>query len=147
MYKTIEENKDLLKFNAEGVEPSKMWYNATTHAVKAVDDYMADKEEAMYCGFANVSIHPARGKLVSWRPIMHQWCENYKKTEFFYDHELPMMADKIVSGEPMDLTLFNFGLTEESLLMMYVMKRHGRRLILPTDHFPKNTLDLHRFLK
>ena len=63
---TIEENKDLLKFNAEGVEPSKMWYNATTHAVKAVDDYMADKEEAMYCGFANVSIHPARGKLVSW---------------------------------------------------------------------------------
>ena len=66
MYKTIEENKDLLKFNAEGVEPSKMWYNATTHAVKAVDDYMADKEEAMYCGFANVSIHPARGKLVSW---------------------------------------------------------------------------------
>ena len=66
MYKTIEENKDLLKFNAEGVEPSKMWYNATTHAVKAVDDYMADKEEPMYCGFANVSIHPARGKLVSW---------------------------------------------------------------------------------
>jgi hypothetical protein len=43
-----------------------MWYNATTYAVKAVDDYMADKEEAMYCGFANVSIHPARGKLVSW---------------------------------------------------------------------------------
>jgi hypothetical protein len=66
MYKTIEENKDLLKFNAEGVEPSKMWYNATTHAVKAVDDYMADKEEAMYCGFANVSIHPARGKFVSF---------------------------------------------------------------------------------
>ena len=63
---TIEENKDLLKFNAEGIEPSKMWYNATTYAVKAVDDYMAGKEEAMYCGFANVSIHPARGKLVSW---------------------------------------------------------------------------------
>jgi len=63
---TIEENKDLLKFNAEGIEPSKMWYDATTHAVKAVDDYMKDKEEAMYCGFANVSIHPARGKLVSW---------------------------------------------------------------------------------
>ena len=97
------------------------------------------------CGRLGTVIDPRR--LVSWRPIMHQWCENYKKTEFFYDHELPMMADKIVSGEPMDLTLFNFGLTEESLLMMYVMKRHGRRLILPTDHFPKNTLDLHRFLK
>ena len=62
----IEDNLELLKFNAEGVEPSKMWYNATTHAVKAVDDYMADKEEPMYCGFANVSIHPARGRFVTF---------------------------------------------------------------------------------
>ena len=97
------------------------------------------------CGRLGTVIDPRR--LVSWRPIMHRWCENYKKTEFFYDHELPLMADKIVAGESMDLTPFNFKLTEESLLMMYVMKRHGRRLILPTDYFPKNTLDLHRFLK
>jgi hypothetical protein len=87
------------------------------------------------------------GRLVSWRPIMHQWCKTYKKAEFFYSHEIPLIADKIVAGEPMDLTPFNFAFTDESLLMMYVMKRHGRRLILPTDHFPKNTLDLHRFLK
>ena len=97
------------------------------------------------CGRLGTVIDPRR--LVSWRPIMHRWCENYKKTEFFYDHELPLMADKIVAGESMDLTPFNFKLTEESLLMMYVMKRHGRRLLLPTDYFPKNTLDLHRFLK
>lgn len=97
------------------------------------------------CGRLGTVIDPRR--LVSWRPIMHQWRENYKKTEFFYDHEIPLMADKIVAGEPMDLQPFNFKLTEESLLMMYVMKRHGRRLILPTNHFPKNTLDLHRFLK
>jgi len=97
------------------------------------------------CGQLGTVIDP--GRLVSWRPIMHRWRENYKKAEFFYSHELPLMADKIVAGEPMDLTPFNFRLTEESLLMMYVMKRHGRRLILPTDHFPKNTLDLHRFLK
>ena len=97
------------------------------------------------CGQLGTVIDP--GRLVSWRPIMHRWRENYKKAEFFYSHELPLMADKIVAGEPMNLTPFNFGLTEESLLMSYVMKRHGRRLILPTDHFPKNTLDLHRFLK
>ena len=97
------------------------------------------------CGRLGTVIDP--GRLVSWRPIMHRWHENYKKTEFFYSHELPLMADKIVAGESMDLTPFNFKLTEESLLMMYVMKRHGRRLILPTDYFPKNTLDLHRFLK
>jgi len=59
MLKTIEENKDLLKFNAEGVHPADMFLNARKVAIKAVDDYMKDKEEPMYCGFANVSIYPA----------------------------------------------------------------------------------------
>ena len=62
----IEENKDLLKFNAEGVHPADMFLNARKVAIKAVDDYMKDKEEPMYCGFANVSIHPARGRFVSF---------------------------------------------------------------------------------
>ena len=66
MQKTIEENKDLLKFNAEGVHPADMFLNARKVAIKAVDDYMKDKEEPMYCGFANVSIHPARGRFVSF---------------------------------------------------------------------------------
>ena len=66
MYKTLEENKDLLKFNAEGVHPADMFLNARKIAIKAVDDYMKDKEEPMYCGFASVSIHPARGKFVSF---------------------------------------------------------------------------------
>ena len=66
MQKTIEENKDLLKFNAEGVHPADQFLNARKKAVEAVDLYMVNKEEAMYCGFANVSIHPARGKFVSF---------------------------------------------------------------------------------
>jgi len=66
MYKTIEENKDLLKFNAEGVHPADQFLNARKKAVEAVDLYMVNKEEPMYCGFANVSIHPARGKFVSF---------------------------------------------------------------------------------
>ena len=64
MYKTIEENKDLLKFNAEGVHPADQFLNARKKAVEAVDQYMIGKEEPMYCGFANVSIHPARGKFI-----------------------------------------------------------------------------------
>ena len=63
---TIDENKDLLKFNAEGVHPADMFLNARKVAIKAVDDYMIGKEEPMYCGFANVSIHPAKGKFVSF---------------------------------------------------------------------------------
>jgi hypothetical protein len=66
MQKTIEENKDLLKFNAEGVHPADMFLNARKVAIKAVDDFVAKHGEPMYCGFANVSVHPARGKFVSF---------------------------------------------------------------------------------
>ena len=62
----IEENKDLLKFNSEGVHPADMFLNARKVAIKAVDDFVAKHGEPMYCGFANVSIHPARGKFVSF---------------------------------------------------------------------------------
>ena len=62
----IEENKDLLKFNAEGFDPTYIWHEAKNKAVKAVDDYMKDKDEPLYCGFASVSIHPARGRFVSF---------------------------------------------------------------------------------
>ena len=138
------------------VPQQKRWLEKIDSAFKLLDkevvvvtdeEWTYRPEETMIaiCKRLGTVIDP--GRLVSWRPIMHQWHENYKKTEFFYNHELPLMSDKIVAGEPMDLTPFNFGLTEESLLMMYVMKRHGRRLIIPTDHFPKNTQDLHRFLK
>ena len=61
-----EDTKTFLKFNAEGVEPGVMFDNARYQAVKAVDEYMVGKEEPLYCGFANVSIHPARGRFVSF---------------------------------------------------------------------------------
>ena len=64
MYKTIEENKDLLKFNAEGIKPADMFLNARNKAVEAVDKFMEGREEPMYCGFANVSIHPAKGRFI-----------------------------------------------------------------------------------
>ena len=62
---TIEENKDLLKFNAEGIHPTDIFINARAKAVEAVDKFMEGSEEPMYCGFANISIHPARGRFVS----------------------------------------------------------------------------------
>ena len=61
----IEENKDLLKFNAEGIQPADMFINARNKAVEAVDKFMEGREEPMYCGFANVSIHPAKGRFVN----------------------------------------------------------------------------------
>ena len=61
----IEENKDLLKFNAEGIQPADMFLNARNKAIEAVDKFMEGREEPMYCGFANVSIHPAKGRFVN----------------------------------------------------------------------------------
>ena len=61
-----EENKDLLKFNAEGIHPADMFLNAKDKAVKAVDEFVAKHGEPLYCGFANVSIHPARGRFVTF---------------------------------------------------------------------------------
>ena len=66
MQKTIENNQDLLKFNAEGIHPADMFLNARKVAIKAVDDFVAKHGEPLYCGFANVSVHPARGKFVSF---------------------------------------------------------------------------------
>ena len=55
-----------MKFNAEGFDPTYIWHEAKNKAVKAVDDYVEKHGEPMYCGFASVSIHPARGKFVSF---------------------------------------------------------------------------------
>ena len=61
----IEENKELLKFNAEGIKPADMFINARAKAVEAVDAFTAKHGEPLYCGFANVSIHPAKGRFVN----------------------------------------------------------------------------------
>ena len=56
----------MLKFNAEGIHPGEMFFNARQEAIKAVDAYVEKYGEPMYCGFANVSIHPARGRFVTF---------------------------------------------------------------------------------
>jgi hypothetical protein len=60
------ETKPILKFNAEGFNPADILNDAKNACLEAVDDYTAKHGEPMYCGFANVCIHPARGKLVKF---------------------------------------------------------------------------------
>ena len=43
-----------------------IYKEAHAEACVAVDRFHAQHGEPMYCGFANVSIYPARGKFVSW---------------------------------------------------------------------------------
>ena len=61
-----EETKKVLKFVNAKVDPMQMWGIAREAAVDAVDEFMKDKEEPMYCGFANITIRPAQGKFVGW---------------------------------------------------------------------------------
>ena len=60
------ETKDLLKFNAEGVKPVDIFLDARKACLKAVNEFTAKHGEPMSCGVANVSIHPARGRFVSF---------------------------------------------------------------------------------
>ncbi len=142
-------------FSIRMVPQQKKWLNEIETAFRRLDhDVMVvtDKEWAHQTEGTMVRICEGLGtgidvdRLTSWRPVMAQWQNNYKKTESFYENDIPKMADKIMAGEPMDLRPYNLRLVEESLLMMYVMKRHGRRLLLPSDDFPQNTKDLHQFL-
>ena len=60
------ETKPILKFNAEGINPADMFLDGKKACLSAVDDFVEKHGETLYCGFANVSIHPARGRLVKF---------------------------------------------------------------------------------
>ena len=72
------ETKPILKFNAEGIHPYEMWKDAKTSCLKAVDEYVAKHGEPMYCGFANVAIHPARGRLVKYLKEVNVGSSGYR---------------------------------------------------------------------
>ena len=61
-----QDTKELLKFNAHGVEPANMYQEAREAAMEAATQFVEKHGEPMFCGFASVTIYPARGRLVSW---------------------------------------------------------------------------------
>jgi hypothetical protein len=61
-----EDTKELLKFNGYGVEPEAMYAEACQKAKDTTTEYVAKHGEPMYCGFASITIYPARGRLVKW---------------------------------------------------------------------------------
>ncbi len=59
-------SKEVKQFTTSKMSPAEIFGNACLKARYAVDEYTAKHGEPMYCGFANISIHPARGPFVSW---------------------------------------------------------------------------------
>ena len=66
MLKTLEDNREILKFNAEGVDPGVIWTEACVAGKTAVEEYHAQYGEPMYCGFSHVKIRPAKGNFVKF---------------------------------------------------------------------------------
>ena len=58
--------KEVKQFTTAKMDPIEIFDTACFEARSAVDKFMQGREEPMYCGFANISIHPARGPFVSW---------------------------------------------------------------------------------
>ena len=86
-------------------------------------------------------------RLTHWRDVSKRWQAGYKQIQQFYYKEMPKIADMIVAGEDMDLAKLDLKFFDECMLMILLMKSHGKRLLLPDENFPKNTKDLHKFLK
>ena len=59
-------SKEVKQFTTAKMSPQEIFGNACLKARYAVDEFTAKHGEPMYCGFANISIHPARGPFVSW---------------------------------------------------------------------------------
>ena len=108
--------------------------------------WLSQTEEAicMICEQLGTVIKTER--MLAWRTIMNSWQDNYKKIDNRYSIEIPMIVDKIVENKKIDLPS-NIGIFEECLIMMLLMKKHGKRLLLPDNSFPQNAQELHRFLK
>jgi hypothetical protein len=66
MLETLEQNKELLQFNAEGKTPLSILQEACMAGKRAVEAYHAKHGEPMYCGFGHVEIHPAKGSFVKF---------------------------------------------------------------------------------
>lgn len=85
-------------------------------------------------------------RLEKWIPIMKKWQVPHLKMVHRYETELPLIVEHIVHNESLDLRPFNLGILDQSLIMAYLMRDHGRRVMLTSNQFPNNAKDLHQIL-
>ena len=108
-------------------------------------DWQSNPEECMktVCGKLDLEILPDR--LTKWRPIADKWVMNNKKFSGWYEKEVSNINSAIVGNKKMILS--ELDIMRQIVIMAYLMRDHGKRLILPTDEFPLDTQILHQYLK
>jgi hypothetical protein len=111
-------------------------------------EWITDTEKCVKDILEQVDITLDQNRIESWRIEKEKWVAKMTALETWYEKDLPYIAKSIVDKNDLEIgrneKLDIFG---QSMLMAYLMKNHNKRLVLPDDHFPENTRDLHRFLK
>ena len=110
-------------------------------------EWTTDPEGVMTEIFRYFEVPIAPDRLSHWRDVSKKWQEGYRQIQKFYYEQMPEIADKIVADEDMDLGKLDLTFFDECMIMILLMKSHGKRLLLPDENFPKNTKELHQFLK
>ena len=110
-------------------------------------EWTTDTEGVMTEIFRRYEVSIAPDRLNHWRDVSKRWKAGYRQIQQFYYKEMPRIADMIVAGEDMDLAKLDLKFFDECMLMILLMKSHGKRLLLPDENFPKNTKELNKFLK
>ena len=110
-------------------------------------EWTTDPEGVMTEIFRYFKVPIAPDRLSHWREVSKKWQEGYRQIQKFYYEQMPEIADKIVAGKDMDLGKLDLTFFDECMIMILLMKSHGKRLLLPDENFPKNTKELHQFLK
>lgn len=142
-FKILKNRKDWLKKCEEFYEKAKPLVDGqftdvewTTQTERCITQVIKDTGQQM-----------VQDRFERWSAIMGRWQDAMKKMAHRYENEIPMIAESIVTAKDLDLGSFNLTTLEQALIMAHLMRDHRRRLILPSEKFPKNAKELHKFLK
>ena len=111
-----------------------------------IDTYwQTNPEECMkkICDIVGLDIVPER--LIQWRLIAGRWIKNNENIKDWYEIGIKKITTAIVENKEMALPKLD--IMGQIIIMAYLMRDHGKRLILPTDDFPLDTQILHGLLK
>ena len=98
--------------------------------------------------FKKLDIKINKDKIEHWKKISIRWQSIINRLLInFYERDIYTITDCIIKNKKLDLSAFELDLMKEITIMSHLYKFYGLRLLLPTDNFPKNTQDLHKFLK
>ena len=103
--------------------------------------------ECMEIILKKVSMSMSDHRIDQWFRIADRWKSFHQKIVEWYEKDLNEITENIVQGNSMSLDGLDLGIKEQASIMAHLMADHGRRLLLVTEEFPKNTKDLHRLLK